>query len=553
MAVRSIDINKCIGCGSCVESCPMDVFRLDIIVAKKPEQSPCSLACPLGLNQREYHNLVKLDMVDEAAEALMLNHPMPSITGRICPHPCESDCSRDDVDEAININGLEQFLGDHLLNLDLGSPGKGSGVKIAIIGSGPAGLSTAYYLALAGYSVTVFERDSKPGGLLRTVIPAFRLSEEIVDKQIGLYEKMGITFKTDMVFGKDVTKDALVKEGYKVFVAATGAPKPLELSVPGSHLKGITSAMSFLWDVKSGLLRSVGSRVAVIGGGSVALDAARSAVRLGADEVHIISLERIEPGHKDSMLALAEEIEDAKREGVFFHTSMGIDSFSAQGDNVRGVNCVHCFSVRDEDGRFNPQYDSTKPPQEIEADTVICAIGQSADPELIPEEFTVNQRGYIAADELTKQVKAELFAVGDVVTGPKTVVEALAAGKRAALTVDRFLKGEDIAAGLTAQKRTAERPPKERIVYLADRISRQNSEDKDIKGNFQEVLLPFTLKQARMESERCLTCGSRSRIAYVDDCQVCRLCEHYCPTDAIDITEGQILGSMHAFNVVNIG
>ncbi|MBW1806344.1 MAG: FAD-dependent oxidoreductase, partial [Deltaproteobacteria bacterium] len=185
--------------------------------------------------------------------------------------------------------------------------------------------------------------------------------------------------------------------------------------------------------------------------------------------------------------------------------------------------------------------------------TVILAIGQTADPDLVPDGFAVDQQGFIIADDLTRQVAPGLFAAGDAISGPSTVVEALAAGKRAALTIDRFLKGEDMSAGLAEQPPRAEGPPEDRMIYQADRMDRESLPAEERKANFNGTILPLSWKQARMESERCLTCGSRSKIAYVDDCQVCRLCEHYCPTDAIEIRDGIVLGSLHAWNVVSLG
>ena len=323
MAVKSIDLDKCIGCGTCVESCPMDVFRLNTVGEATQELSPCSSACPLGLRQREYHNLVHLHMEDEAARTLNASHPMPSVTGRICPHPCETECTRKSVDQSININGLEQYLGDLLLDREPVSLPEVVNGKVAVIGSGPAGLSAAYFLALSGYAVTVFEKDDKPGGLLRNAIPSFRLAQKIVDRQISRYEQMGITFKTGVTFGKDITRDALKKKGFDAFLAATGASAPLTLQVPGANAGGITSAMAFLKAAKTGRVKNMGTAVAVIGGGSVALDTARSALRLGAKEVHVICLECLEPGTKDSMLALALKLRMPKPKALPFILQRG--------------------------------------------------------------------------------------------------------------------------------------------------------------------------------------------------------------------------------------
>ena len=220
---------------------------------------------------------------------------------------------------------------------------------------------------------------------------------------------------------------------------------------------------------------------------------------------------------------------------------------------VAGLKCVECLSVRDDNGMFNPRYAECVLPLELNVDTVVLAIGQTADPALVPQGFTTNDRGYIKADKRTRQVDGSLFAAGDAVTGPSTVVEALASGKRAALTLDRYLKGEDMAKGLQETQAVAKGVPEGRQVYKAPRMKRSHLGNEDRVTHFKETLIPLNPAQTLTESERCLTCGSRSKIAYLDDCQVCRLCQHYCPTDAIDITEGQALGSLHAFNVVNLG
>ena len=533
MPIKYINPETCIGCGTCVETCPVDVFRLNTKAGNKV--SPCQSACPLGVEQRVYIDLLNKGMLDEAALSLSDCHPMPAITGRLCPHPCETACSRNSIDQAVNINSLEQYTGDHLLESTPVISNRIYRAKIAVIGSGPGGLSAAYFLTKSGYEVTVFEKGEKPGGQLRTGVPNFRLSEAILDKQIRIYEKMGISFKCGITFGKDITKAELEKNGYKAFIAATGAAKPFSLNVPGSDAAGITSAMSFLADVKVGKINKLSGKVAVIGGGSVALDAARSAVRLGADVVNIVCLEKQEKGTKDSMLALQNEIEDAINEGVKIHSSRSVSSFVTEGGTVTSIKCVECFSVRDNNGLFNPVYGETVLTEGIDADTVILAIGQTADPDNVPSDFTTNARGYIVSDKQTTEVSSGLFAIGDAVSGPSTIVLAAASGKRSAIAVDNFLRGKDMRSGLENEADLFIHEPNPEIITSV-RTNRNRLPASECTSNFNETVQPFGFYEANLESERCLTCGSQAEIVFQEDCQICHLCRLYCPTDSITIT-----------------
>ena len=554
MPVSKIDLDKCIGCGTCVESCPMDVFRLDTVVEYRLEVSPCSAACPLGLRQREYHDLLKMGMVDGAAAIMAECHPMPAITGRLCPHACESECSRGAVDKSVNINALEQYLGDRLLNAAASAApaAPGGESRVAVIGSGPAGLSAAYFLAREGFSVTVFEKDVKPGGLLRTAVPAFRLPDEVLDAQIAEYRAMGVEFRTGVQVGRDVTLDALRAEGFHAVIAATGASRPMELSAAGSDSAGVVSAMDFLTAAKLGRLSCEGAHVAVVGGGSVALDAARTAVRFGAVEVAVVCLERLEPGLKDSMLALTEEIDQAQAEGVVIIPSRGVDSFVVENGRVSGIRCVECLSVRDEDGLFAPVYGTCVLPHEVAVDMVVVAVGQAPDVALVPAGFVTDHRGRIGAHPETSAAGPGLFAAGDAVTGASTVAEALAAGKKAAEAVARCLRHEDGEVVLPEVRAVAASPPEDKLETL-ERMERSVRSAEERRMDALEVTRGLSPAHAQREAERCLTCGSRSKIAYLDDCQVCKLCQKYCPTDAIDVTDGALLGSLHSWNVVELG
>jgi NADPH-dependent glutamate synthase beta subunit-like oxidoreductase len=560
MPVSKVDLDKCIGCGACVESCPMDVFRLDTVVEYREEASPCSAACPLGPRQREYHDLLKMGMVDAAAAIMAECHPMPAITGRLCPHPCETDCSRGAVDAAVNINALEQYLGDHLLTVGAGAaPAPGAADtegRVAVIGSGPAGLSAAYFLAREGFLVTVFEKDEDVGGLLRTAVPVFRLPDAVLDAQVAEYRALGVEFRTGVQVGRDVGIEGLRAQGYGAVIAATGAARPLGLSVPGGDAEGVVSAMDFLRAAKKGAARKgaalcEGATVAVIGGGSVALDAARTAVRLGAKAVAVVCLEVLEPGLKDSMVALPEEVAQAQAEGVDIIPSRAVDSFEVDGVRVSAIQCVECLSVRDEDGLFAPVYGTCALPQPVAADLVIVATGQVADRDLVPAGFPIDLRGRIAVDRETGEAGSGLFAAGDAVTGASTIVQALAAGKKAAEAAARYLRGED-ESERAGERPVASPPPRDKLEILA-RCERAIRPAAERRRDVLETTAGFSPAQAQREAERCLTCGSRSRIAYLDDCQVCKLCQKYCPTDAIDVTEGQLLGSLHGWNVVELG
>jgi len=534
----------------------MDVFRLDTAAADRAERSPCSVACPLGIDQRTYHHLIRTDRLEDALDEIRLSHPMPAITGRICPHPCETECTRQQIDTAVNINSLEQYLGDRLLAAGPAPSPEASGGKVAVIGSGPAGLAAAYFVALAGHRPTVFEKDDDLGGLLRSAVPAFRLPHEVVDAQLEYYRGLGVEFRSGVRVGEDFSLEDLRTEGFEVFIAATGASAALGLVVPGAEAEGVVGAMQFLTAAKAGELREVHGNVVVVGGGSVALDAARTAVRLGADHVDVICLEVLESGLKDSMLALNEEIEDAVAEGCAIRPSKGVGSFTLEDGRVTGVSCVECLSVRDEDGRFSPEYGDCSMPLEIPAGMVVLAIGQAADARLVPADFAVDARGLILADERTREVAPGLFAAGDAVSGPATVVEALAAGKRAALTAGRYLAGEDLAADLgEQQERTADLPEVDRSARAVDRMTVAGRVDREVVPperrltGFDQTVLPLGDREAVTEADRCLTCGSVSTIAYLDDCQVCRLCQHYCPTKAIAVSEGTLLGSLHGWGV----
>ena len=549
----------------------MDVFRLRTEPDDARGASPCSVACALGVNQRAYHALLRADRLEDALDELRRSHPMPAVTGRLCPHPCETECSRVRLDGAVGINALEEYLGDRLLEAGPGdappreAPPESPG-RVAVIGSGPAGLAAAYFLALDGVAVTVFEKDAEAGGLLRSAVPAFRLPAAVLDAQLAYYRDLGVEFRTGVRVGADVTLAGLRSEGFGAFVAATGASAALALAAPGAGARGVTGAVEFLGAVRAGRIDRLEGGAVVVGGGSVALDAARTALRLGAAPVQVVCLEVTESGLRDSMPALEEELADALAEGVVVHPSKGVGEVITAGGAVAGVSCVDCLRVRDDEGGFAPEFASCELPFELSADTVIVAVGQGPDASLVPPEFAVDARGLIVADAGTGAAGAEageprgLFAAGDGVYGPATVVEALAAGRRAAAAAVRFLRGEEVVAPPgDARERTPELPPDDRGARAVDRMTplprevRRQVPAEERRHTFEEAVEPFDAPRAEREVERCLTCGSLSAIAYLDDCQACRLCQLFCPARAIAVTEGAVLGSLHDWGVVLLG
>ena len=536
MSIEVVDTKLCNGCGTCVDSCPLDVIRLDTHV-KEEDYPSCRLACPAGVDMRSYIYLLRNGMIEEAIDVLREYLPFPAVTGRICPHPCESECARKEVDEAVNINALERFTGDYWLKEKAQPIREIYGAKTAIIGSGPAGLSCAYFLCRMGYPVTVFESMPVLGGMLRTGIPDFRLPKDILDAQIGYIKDMGVEFKTSFTIGKDITLRELNKEYEAIFVAI-GKQLSRKLELDGSNVDGVVWGVDFLRDSHIKKKPTVKEKVVVIGGGNVAIDAALSALRLGAKDVQIACLEP-----DDKMPAFKEEIQQAKDEGIVIHTSWGPRKIQGNGKKVTGIELVRCVRVLDEKGRFNPSFDD-KVTKSIKADMVILAIGQSADLSSMPKNMKTTSANSIQADPITLETSLSgVFAGGDAVAGT-SVVEAIGAGKRAAISIDRYHKGEDMKVRRYRKPGRVKKPPKEGI----EKVVRQQTmllPAGDRSGTFEEVKLGLSEDSAYLESQRCMTCGSRAIISYVDDCMLCLFCERDCPQKAIYVSpEKKILPLM---------
>jgi NADPH-dependent glutamate synthase beta subunit-like oxidoreductase len=468
-------------------------------------------------------------MVKEAIDILREALPLPAVTGRVCPHPCESECSRKEVDEAVNINALERFVADYWLKEKAEPALKIYAAKVAVIGSGPAGLACAYFLSRMGYPVTIFEAKPVLGGMLRLSMPEYRLPKDVLDAQINYIKDMGVEFKAGTAVGKDVTLEGIRKD-YSAIFYATGNQLSRKVEISGTELDGVLWGLDFLMGVNLKRGTKVKDRVVVIGGGNVALDVALTALRSGAKKVELACLESAE-----KMPAFKEEINQAVDEGVNIHASWGPRKILGDSGKVTGIELVRCEGVFDKEGRFSPCYDE-KVTKTIKADTIILAIGQAADLSLIPRELKITKGGTIQVDPITLETTLPgIFAGGDIVSGPASVVEALAAGKRASISIDRYLKKEDLKAGRYLLPKRVKKPPKEGIERMARNLTSLLPVGQRA-GNFKEVKMGFNEDTANLEVQRCMTCGSRAIITYVEDCMLCLYCERDCPQKAIYVS-----------------
>jgi NADPH-dependent glutamate synthase beta subunit-like oxidoreductase len=518
-----VDRELCNGCGVCLDSCPLDIIRLDTVVPEKNELSACRSACPAGVNMRSCLYFLKQGMIREAIDAITESMPFPAITGRVCPHFCESECARKDVDASVNINGIERFLGDLLLTERKTPTQRSSEQKIAVTGSGPAGMACAYFLARQGYAVTVFEAMSTFGGMLRMGIPEYRLPRDVLDAQIDLIRDLGVEFVHSVRIGTDITFDKL-QEDYQALFIATGNQLSRRISLDGIDSERLCWGLDFLHDVNLGKTVRVGEKVVVVGGGNVAVDVALSALRLGAQNVKMVCLETGEaiPAHP-------EEIQQALAEGVVIEEGWGPRRITRTG-----IELARCLSIFDQSGKFNPCLDK-KEIIALEADTIIFAIGQAPDLSFMPKGLTFTKNGTIQIDPITGQTTlAGVFAGGDIVSGASTVVSSIEAGKRAAVSIDRYLRGEDITKGRDMVFEEVKKPPKEGIAKLVRLEKSVLPIDERVK-NFREVTAGFDEEMACEESLRCMTCGSKAVINPVEECRLCQACERNCPQKAVSL------------------
>ena len=492
------DNDKCTGCNSVPDKSG----------AEKQQTSPCKAECPAHIDVQGYVNLAAKGKFEEALALIKKASPFPSICGRVCHHPCESNCSRGDIDKSVGIHGIERFIADLDLNAGKRYMPKIKDKKedkVAIVGSGPAGLTCAYYLAIKGYQVTVFEKATELGGMLTTGIPSYRLPGNIVEAEIQHIRNMGVTIKTNVEIGTDVTVAQLRQEGYKAFFVAVGTQECVQLGIEGEDLDGVYPGLDYLRIVNRGEQVALGKNVAVIGGGNAAMDAVRMCRRLGAENAFIIYRRGLE-----EMPANAEEIEECQEEGIPINTLTQPVRFIGENGRVKAIECLKMqLTEPDESGRRRPEPVAGSE-FTIEVDNAISALGQEADWSCLTSECacTLSDWGTMNVDPLTLQSDdPDIFAGGDAVRGPQSIIEAIADGKQAATSIDFFIKGRDLKLGREVELKAITNPQKE-VYNKIDPVQMPRLDAQERVNNFDEVQQGLTEEMVIQEAKRCINCGS---------------------------------------------
>ena len=546
--VAEIDREKCVACGQCVDKCANNSIKLgQKLCAKEPivyEQqelpddldwpeerwnpgyrsgrkhvadsgtAPCKTACPAHIAVQGYIKLAAQGKYLDALELIKKENPFPAVCGRICNRRCEDECTRGSIDNAVAVDEVKRFIADKELDRATRFVPKKLhhfDKKIAVIGAGPAGLSCAYFLACDDYKVTVFDKNAQPGGMLRYGIPAFRLEREVLDAEIEVLRELGVEFKCGVEIGKDITLDQLRKDGYEAFYLGIGAQKSAKLGIPGEDTDGVYGGIDFLRMVNEGEKLKLGKKVVVIGGGNVAMDVARTAVRLGADTTVVYRRK------EENMPADPAEVAEAKEEGIKFlfeHKPLEIKAVKGKvSELVCDAGAVKC-------------------------NTVIAAIGQTADwGALDIGELKTNAKGYAEADGVTYQTaQPDIFVGGDIYTGPRFAIDAIAAGKQGAISIHRYVQeGQSLTIGrdrLEYKALDKNNLDLDEIKADYDSTPRQNPGRIDV-AEFRDNRQTFTEEQLKKETARCLGCG----VSVIDPnkCLGCGVCTTRCKFDAIHL------------------
>jgi len=556
---RFIDLSKCTSCGECTKVCPVvlsNEYDENLSVNKaaykqyaqaipgayairKSDKAPCRLECPAGLNVQGYVQMVGQGKYKEALQIIMEDLPLPGVLGRICPHGCEDSCRRCEVDHPVAIRNLKRLAADKFdpRQIKIKTLSKRD-EKVAIIGSGPAGLSAAYHLARKGVLSTIFEALPRAGGMLRVGIPEHRLPRDVLDNEIEVITNLGVEIKTNTPLGPDLTVEDLFSEGYKSVYIAIGAHKGFDLGVSGEKAKGVRQGVDFLREVNLTGKSEVGKNIAIIGGGNVAIDVARCAARLGAEKVNIIYRRT-----RAEMPAWEEEIHAAETEGAEITYLAAPDKVLTSEGRATGLRCIRMeLGEPDSSGRRSPI------PIEgsefiLDADQVIIAIGQNVDKSKLPIKLEIGKKGTIAVDAVTFQTNfPNIFAGGDAVSGAATAIKAIAAGKEAAESIVRYLDGKDMSEGrepITNENPIYRPVPENEPIKTRAEMPELSIEKR--AGNFMEVELGFCEEAGKAEAQRCLNCGY---------CCECFQCVDACLAEAVDHSQSVVEKQIEVGSVI---
>ena len=571
-----VDKTKCVACGQCVEYCPAGALKLGQKLCKKdgtevkyPKQilpdarkwgkdkwtedyrdknrinchdtgtSPCKTACPAHIAVQGYLKKAAQGEYKDALALIKKENPFPAVCGRICNRRCEDACTRGKIDSPVSIDAVKKFIAAQDLNAEtryvpeiVVASNRGRWKeKIAIIGGGPAGLSCAFYLAQMGYYPTVFEKNEKAGGMLTYGIPSYKLEKDVIEAEIDVMRQMGVEIRTGVEVGKDITIADLKKEGYKAFYVAIGCQDGRLPGIPGQDAKGTTTAVAFLKEANTGKVKLDGKEVVVVGGGNVAIDAARVAKRSGASKVTMLCLET-----EDIMPATKQEVAEAREDGVEIKFGWGPSEVKTENGNAKSIIFKKCTRVFDEQHKFSPLYDEAQT-TELGTTYVIFAIGQAINwGKLLDGTKVEFGRGKgPVADALTYQTaEPDIFVGGDVFTGPKFAIDAIAAGHEAAESLHRYVQNGHMTIGRN-RRQFIELDKDNILVENYDTAGRQEAglvEGVDPKG-FKDANATLTEEQVKIETARCLGCG----VTVVDQnrCIGCGICTTKCKFDAITL------------------
>ena len=577
--IAKVDKEKCVACGQCVENCPAAAVSLGQKLCTKngaveypkkelpdttkwgPEKwnpnyrddnrnkncydtgtAPCKTNCPAHIAVQGYIKLAAQGRYSDALRLINKENPFPAVCGRICNRRCEQACTRGTIDQAVSIDEIKRFIAEQELCADkryvpamLNTTGKPYAEKIAVVGAGPAGMSCAFFLAQMGYPVTVFEKNKVPGGMLVTGIPAFRLEKDLVNAEIDVLRQMGVEFNCGVEVGKDVTLAELRRQGYKAFYVAIGCQGGRKAGISGEDADGVLTGVDFLKMVNTDENAKLSGRTVVIGGGNVAVDVALSAVRAGSSEVSMFCLE-----NRDIMPAAADEVEEAEEENITINNSWGPKEILVENGRVKGVVFKKCTRVFDADGRFSPQYDEAEL-KTVDCENVLLSIGQSIQWGGLLEGSKVELgrgNGAVANSFTYQTAEPDIFVGGDVYTGPKFAIDAIAAGKEGCVSIHRFVhEGQSLTIGRNKRKfieldKTNLNIP-ENSFDSAKRQTPSKGSAEEAAKSFRDLRGTFTEEQLKTETARCLGCGAS--VVDPNACLGCAVCTTKCEFDAIHL------------------